>query len=387
MTTIALIVAAGSGSRIGGEMPKQYRNIGGIAMLRRTIMAFKNNPKIDKIRVVFNEKDGDLYQSATAGLDILPPIQGGKTRQDSVRLGLESLLAFAPEKVLVHDAARPFISNEIINNVIDGISKNKGVVPAINICDTIKKCSGGKIVETVSRENLVSVQTPQGFLYQEILDAHQQVIGKSFTDDAAIFESLGFEVAVVAGAVDNFKVTESYDFERAERMMIAETRTGTGFDVHKFVDAKSSDNNIIICGVKVPHDKSLEGHSDADVGIHAVVDALLGAIAAGDIGEHFPPSEAKWKGVDSAVFLEHARDLVAQKNGRIINVDVTIICERPKLMPYKKEMAVRLAEILEIDSERVSVKATTTEGLGFTGRGEGIAAQAVVSCQLPVASC
>jgi 2-C-methyl-D-erythritol 4-phosphate cytidylyltransferase/2-C-methyl-D-erythritol 2,4-cyclodiphosphate synthase len=384
--TIALIVAAGSGQRVGGAIPKQYLDLGGIAILRRSVLAFLEHPKIDAVRVAYNPADDDLYQKAVAGLDILPPIAGGVTRQDSVRLGLESLLEFSPQKVLIHDAARPFVSDDIISQVL----KHNAAIPAIAVEDTLKKTDGGKIVATVGRESLMRAQTPQGFLYRDILAAHKKVAGQSFTDDAAIYEHLGLEVAIVPGSQENFKITTEEDFIRAERMMtdntnstrgveLVETRTGTGFDVHKFCAAKSPNNKIIICGVEVPHDMSLEGHSDADVGIHSVVDAILGAIAQGDIGDHFPPSDPKWKGADSKMFLEHARDLVHKKNGKIVNVDVTIICEKPKLMAYKKVMAAKLAEILGIENSRVSVKATTTEGLGFTGRGEGIAAQAIAS--------
>jgi 2-C-methyl-D-erythritol 4-phosphate cytidylyltransferase/2-C-methyl-D-erythritol 2,4-cyclodiphosphate synthase len=382
--TICLIAAAGSGARVGGELPKQYIQLGGKPMLRHTVLAFLNHPQVDAVRVIYNPADKDLYELAVGDLDLLPPVAGGVLRQDSVRGGLESLAEFAPEKVLIHDAARPFVTGEIISDVINAISDSTGALPALHVEDTLKKCADGKIIKTIDRENLMRAQTPQGFVYNEILDAHQRVVGNSFTDDAAIFEHLGLTVKVVSGSQNNFKVTTTEDFHRAEAIMNAnyEIRVGTGFDVHKFCRPKSSDNSIMLCGVKVPHDMSLEGHSDADVGIHAVVDAILGAIAEGDIGEHFPPSDSKFKGMDSKIFLEHARDLVMKKNGRIVNIDVTIICEKPKLVDYKKAMAARLAEILNIEAERVSVKATTTEGLGFTGRGEGIAAQAVANIKI-----
>jgi 2-C-methyl-D-erythritol 4-phosphate cytidylyltransferase/2-C-methyl-D-erythritol 2,4-cyclodiphosphate synthase len=375
--TIAIIVAAGSGSRVGGSLPKQYMPIGCEAVLHRTVKAFLSHPKIDAVRVIYNPNDSDLYEKAVADLDVLSPVTGGATRQESVRLGLQSILEFAPERVLIHDAARPFVSADIISNIIDALDNHKGAIPVIAVEDTLKKYEDGKVLSTVARDNLVRAQTPQGFICGDILDAHNRLAGQSFTDDAALFEHLGIDVATVQGSADNFKITTMEDFQRAEKML-NNMRVGTGFDVHKFCSPKSADNTIMLCGIAVPHAQSLDGHSDADVGLHAIVDAILGALAMGDIGEHFPPSDNKYKGMDSAVFLEFARDLLAQKRATISNIDVTIICERPKLGDYKKAMAARVAEILGISANLISVKATTTEGLGFTGRGEGIAAQAMV---------
>jgi 2-C-methyl-D-erythritol 4-phosphate cytidylyltransferase/2-C-methyl-D-erythritol 2,4-cyclodiphosphate synthase len=379
--TICLIAAAGSGKRAGGKLPKQYMHIGGVPMLRRTALAFLNHPQIDGVRIIYNESDKDLYDTGVGDLDLLPPVAGGILRQDSVRIGLASLKEFSPHKVLIHDAARPFVSANIISGIINALDKHKAAIPAVAVEDTLKKCADGKILQTVSRENLMQAQTPQGFLYEEILGAHNEVVGESFTDDAAIYEHLGRSVFIIEGEKANFKVTTNEDFQRANNIM-SETRIGTGFDVHKFCAPKSDNNTIMLCGIAIPFEKSLEGHSDADVGIHAIVDAILGAIGEGDIGVHFPPSETKWKGADSRIFLEHARDLVANKGATIINIDTTIICERPKLQDYKQQMAENIANILRIDASRVSVKATTTEGLGFTGRGEGIAAQAVCSVRV-----
>lgn len=354
--------------------------------MRRSITAFLNHPDIDAVRVIYNPADQALYEEAVDGIDILPPVAGGATRQESVRLGLESLAEFAPEKVLIHDAARPFVSANIITRVVAAITKGKSVIPALAVEDTLKKCSDDKVLHTVNRGDLMRAQTPQGFVYDEILDSHGKVKNESFTDDAAIYEHLGSEVTIVAGSQINFKITTKEDLERAQRMISNnyETRVGTGFDVHKFCEPKSKPNSIMLCGVAIPHDKSLEGHSDSDVGIHAIVDALLGAISAGDIGEHFPPSDDKYKGMASSVFLEHAAKLVRDKGGEICNIDVTLICEKPKLTDYKKQMCEQLAKILQISPDRVSVKATTTEGLGFTGRKEGIAAQAAASVRMSI---
>lgn len=378
---IALIVAAGSGKRAGGNVPKQYAKIAGRAVLTHTIETFLTHSKIDAIRVVYNPEYDDLYKAATEGMEILAPVKGGATRQESVRLGLESLKEYMPERVLIHDAARMFISNEIISNVLSAIEKNSGAIAAIALEDTLKISDGQELIKTIPRDNLMRAQTPQGFFYDEILNAHIKLSDNEFTDDAALFEHLGKKVKHVKGAQENFKITASEDLQRAAAIMERNynIRIGNGFDVHKFCEPKLAENNhIMLCGIAIPHDKSLEGHSDADVGLHALVDAILGALAMGDIGDHFPPSDDKFKGMDSRIFLEFARDVMVNKNASISNIDITIICEKPKLMPYKRQMAEKIADILKINNDMVSVKATTTEKLGFTGRGEGIAAQASV---------
>lgn len=382
--TIALIVAAGSGTRVGGALPKQYRTLNGMPMLRHSVLAFLNHPEIDMVRVVYNENHQHLYYEAVRDLDLLPPIIGGKIRQESVLLGLEAIEEFSPKRVLIHDAARPLVSQKVISRVLNAIEKHKAVIPALHVEDTIKKCSGGKIEYTVNRTDLMRAQTPQGFFYRELLTAHNKVRDQEFSDDASINEHLNIPVHVVPGSQLNFKITTDDDLKRAERLIMRkETRVGIGYDVHSFIEPKKSkDNSIMLCGVEVKHNKSLNGHSDSDVGIHAIVDAILGAISKGDIGEHFPPSDAKYKNMSSSVFLEHARKLVGDADGRILNIDVTLICEEPKISPHKGMMIAELASILKIDVSRVSVKATTTEKLGFTGRKEGIAAQAIANIEL-----
>ncbi len=388
--TICIIVAAGSGLRFGEKTPKQYLNLAGKPMLSHSVSTFSNHPDIDAVQVVYNPQDADLYNKSVKGMNVLPPVAGGKTRQESVRLGLEAIEKFSPKKVLIHDAARPLVTSDIITRVIAAIDKHKAIIPALHVEDTLKKTANGKILHTINRSDLMRAQTPQGFVYEDILESHRSVQEHEFTDDSAIEEHLGNQVTIIEGSQMNFKITTNEDLKRAEKLMEIEmpleVRTGTGFDVHKFCQPKLESNNfIMLCGVKVPHHNSLEGHSDADVGLHSIVDALLGTICAGDIGEHFPPSDAKYKGMASCKFLEHTKTLLDEKSAKINNIDVTIICEKPKISPFKNEMRETVAKILAISPSRVSIKATTTEGLGFTGRKEGIAAQAIATITLRTA--
>lgn len=377
---IALIVAAGRGNRFGGEVPKQYLSLAGKPVLRHSVERFLAHPGVDAVRVVIHAADRDLYDAAVAGLDLLEPIGGGAERQDSVRLGLESLTAMEPEKVLIHDAARPFADDGLIARVVAALDVRAGAIPAVPVHDTLKRGETGLIAGTVDRAGLWRAQTPQGFRFSEILDAHRRFAGETLTDDAALAERAGFAVALVDGSEDNVKVTTPDDMTRAEtRLGATEYRTGTGFDVHRF----AAGDHVVLCGVSIPHEATLSGHSDADVGLHALTDALFGAIGDGDIGSHFPPSDEQWRGADSALFLKAAGDCVAARGGSIVNVDVTLICERPKVGPHREAMRARIAETLSIAVERVSVKGTTTERLGFTGRGEGIAAQASATVRLP----
>lgn len=380
--TVVLVVAAGRGRRFGGDLPKQYHDLAGRMVLRHTLAAFATNPEIHAVRAVIHPDDRQLYDMAAAGLPLLEPVPGGETRQDSVRLGLESLAELHPDKVLIHDGARPFIDHGTIGRVIRALDSHPGALPVMPVVDTLKRGKDGFVADTVDRNGLFRAQTPQGFRYSDILGAHQQVIGRELTDDAAVAEHAGLAVELVAGTEDNVKITTAADLERARRLFDGpgEVRSASGFDVHRFDPAKDA---CWLCGVPVPHEAGLLGHSDADVGLHALTDAVLGAISAGDIGHHFPPTDAKWKGAASDQFLAHAGSLVAAKGGRIVNVDVTLICERPKVGPHRAAMAARVADILGISQDRVSVKATTTEGLGFTGRKEGIAAQAQASVWLP----
>jgi 2-C-methyl-D-erythritol 4-phosphate cytidylyltransferase / 2-C-methyl-D-erythritol 2,4-cyclodiphosphate synthase len=380
---IALVVAAGRGVRAGGGMPKQYRALAGQPVLRYSLEMFRRHARIAGVRAVIHPDDRALYDAAARGLDLLEPVAGGPTRQDSVRLGLESLAAKPPRLVLIHDAARPFVAPEIVDRTIDALTATPGAIPAVAVADTLKRGDRGTIAATVDRSSLWRAQTPQGFRYDAILAAHRAAAGAELSDDAAVAERAGLPVALVAGSEANVKLTTEEDFVRAELFAssASETRVGTGFDVHKF----GAGDHVWLGGVRVPHTNGLIGHSDADVALHALTDALLGAIGAGDIGMHFPPSDPQWRGAESRKFLAHAAELIKQRGGWVQSVDVTIICERPKVGPHREVIVAKIAEILGISAERCSVKATTTEGLGFTGRSEGIAAQAVATVRVPAA--
>jgi 2-C-methyl-D-erythritol 4-phosphate cytidylyltransferase/2-C-methyl-D-erythritol 2,4-cyclodiphosphate synthase len=379
---IALVVAAGRGTRLGGPVPKQYLPLAGKAVLRWSLEALMRHPGIDAVRVVFNPDDRAAYEAATEGLRLLPPIAGGAARQDSVRLGLESLAAAPPERVLIHDGARPFLDRDTIDRVLAALDEAPGAIPALPLRDTVKHGAEGRVVETLDRASLWRAQTPQGFRYAQILAAHRALSGSALSDDAAVGERAGLAVRLVAGSEANVKLTTAEDLREAEFRLRArqnDIRTGQGFDVHPF----GPGDHLWLCGVKLKHEQGLVGHSDADVGLHALTDAILGALGAGDIGQHFSPSDPRWRGAASHLFLRHAAALVAGAGGSIGHVDVTLICERPKIGPHRDAMVARIAEILGLERGRVSVKATTTEKLGFTGRGEGIAAQAVATVRLP----
>jgi 2-C-methyl-D-erythritol 4-phosphate cytidylyltransferase/2-C-methyl-D-erythritol 2,4-cyclodiphosphate synthase len=380
---IALVVAAGRGARLGGPLPKQYLPLAGRPLLRHSLETLAAHPGIAAVRVVFNPEDRAHYEAATRGLDLLDPVAGGAARQDSVHLGLESLAAAAPDRVLIHDGARPFLDAATVDRVLAALDEADGAIPALAMSDTVKRGENGCVIETVDRRDLWRAQTPQGFRFDAILAAHRAARGSDLSDDAAVAERAGLAVRLVAGSEGNFKVTTSEDFLRAEQILAARTgdiRTGQGFDVHAF----GAGHHLWLCGVKIAHEQGLVGHSDADVGLHALTDAILGALGAGDIGMHFPPSDPQWRGAASHRFLRYAAELVAAAGGTIAHADVTVICERPKIGPHRDAMVARIAEILAIDRRRVSVKATTTEQLGFTGRGEGIAAQAVATIRLPL---
>ncbi|MEX2628596.1 MAG: bifunctional 2-C-methyl-D-erythritol 4-phosphate cytidylyltransferase/2-C-methyl-D-erythritol 2,4-cyclodiphosphate synthase [Tistlia sp.] len=389
--TVALVVAAGRGHRFGGELPKQYRRLAGVPLLRHSLQRLLAHPGIQAVRCVIHPDDRALYEEAAADLATLEPCAGGAERQDSVRLGLDSLAALPggpPRRILIHDGARPFPSAGLLDRLLAALAEREGAIPALPVTDTLKRgLEGGDGAtlcgETVARDGLWRAQTPQAFRFEAIRAAHRALAGEALTDDAALAERAGLAVALVAGEEENVKVTTTQDLARAERLLAAggawETRVGNGFDVHRFGPGEG----VVLCGVPLAHSQGLLGHSDADVGLHALTDALLGALGAGDIGQHFPPSDARWKGADSAAFLAHAGGLLAARGGRIVNLDVTLICERPKVGPHREAMRARIAAILGIAVERVGVKATTTEGLGFTGRGEGIAAQATAALELP----
>lgn len=381
---VALVVAAGRGSRFGGELPKQWMELDGRPLLRHSLGILAAHPDIAEVRAVIHPDDTARYEGAAAGLRLNPPIHGGATRQESVRLGLEALADDPPDLVLIHDGARPFLDPGVIHRVLAALKSHKGAIPSLPVHDTLKRGKDGIVTGTEPRDGLFRAQTPQGFHYGEILEAHRKSAGRELTDDAAVLEANGVSVSLVEGHEDNVKITTRSDLARAAARFErpGEVCVATGYDVHRFADG----DHVMLCNVKVPHDHGLEGHSDADAPLHALTDALLGCIGAGDIGRHFPPTDPRWSGADSALFLSYVAELVASAGGRIQHVDVTVICERPKVGPHRAAMVSRLAELLNLPEGRVSVKATTTEGLGFTGRQEGIAAQATATVILPPSS-
>jgi 2-C-methyl-D-erythritol 4-phosphate cytidylyltransferase/2-C-methyl-D-erythritol 2,4-cyclodiphosphate synthase len=376
MRIAAILVGAGTGSRFGADRPKQFLPLLGRAVIRHAAEALA--PHVALLQPV---GEAEPIGAALAGIGHLPPVPGGATRQASVRAGLEALAPHAPDLVLVHDAARPIVPAALVRDVIAALADVPGAIPGIPVADTLKRAPDGRITATVPRAGLYRAQTPQGFRFPLLLALHRAAAGGEATDDAALLEAAGETVAVVPGDEDNIKITWPEDLMRAERALAPRLlpRTGTGFDVHVL----EAGRRLILCGVEVPHEKGLAGHSDADVGIHALCDAIYGALAEGDIGRHFPPTETTWKDADSARFLTHAAGRIAARGGMLANVDVTLICERPKITPHAPRMIARLAALLGVPEDRVSVKATTTERLGFTGRGEGIAAQAVATVLLP----
>ncbi len=379
MQLAAILVAAGTGSRFGAETPKQFLTLMGQPVIRHAARAL-----IEAGSVLQPVGDAAAIDAALEGLPHLPTVPGGATRQDSVRAGLLALRPHAPDFVLVHDAARPFIPGNTVPDLLKALAHAHGAIPAVPVADTLKRVASGTIQETVPRDGLFRAQTPQGFRFAALLAAHHAGVSGA-TDDASLLEALGQDVAIVPGAESNIKLTWPEDLARLEAAMTTTMlppmvpHVGTGFDVHALTDNRP----MVLCGVTIPHDRGLAGHSDADVGIHALCDAIYGALAEGDIGRHFPPSEDSWKNADSARFLSHARERITARGGRLVNADITLICERPKIGPHAQAMRTRLAEILGVDSGCISVKATTTERLGFAGRGEGIAAQAAVMVLLP----
>lgn len=380
----ALIVAAGRGSRFGGPLPKQYALLDGQPVLRRTIAAFRATPAVGRIVVVIGAEDDARYEAATRGLGLPAPVPGGTSRQQSVLHGLEALAAAAPEFVAIHDAARPFVRPADIEACLAAASADgiDGAILGIPLADTLKRVGAGQtITETVPRSDLWRAQTPQVFRFAPLLAAHRAAAllaadeATALTDDAAVAERAGLKLVMVAGSEDNRKITTTADLALPHM----ETRTAFGFDVHGFAPG----NALMLGGVAIPHGQTLAGHSDADVALHALTDAVLGTIGAGDIGKHFPPSDTQWRGASSDRFLRHAVDLVTARGGRIVHLDVTIVCEAPKVGPHRDAMVRSIAAIAGVAPGRVSVKATTTEGLGFTGRREGIAAQAIATVELP----
>jgi 2-C-methyl-D-erythritol 4-phosphate cytidylyltransferase / 2-C-methyl-D-erythritol 2,4-cyclodiphosphate synthase len=386
MSVAAVVVAAGRGLRAGGSVPKQYRTIGEVPVIRPSVALFVEHPEVSAVQPVIHSDDLALFMQASAGLKVLSPVLGGATRQASVRAGLEKLAPLKPDIVLVHDAARPFASAALVSRAIAAAAEKKAAVPALPVSDTVKRVeANGAVTETLDRSHLVTVQTPQAFAYPLLVDAHRRAAAAGrddFTDDAALAEWAGIAVSVFEGERTNVKLTTGEDFARAEaerHMALADVRTGSGYDVHAFGDG----DHVMLGGVRVAHTRGVIGHSDADVALHALTDAVLGALADGDICHHFPPSDPQWRGASSDRFLAFACERVRGRGGLIAHLDLTIVCEAPRIGPHRDAMRERIAAIAGIAVERVAIKATTSEKLGFTGRGEGIVAMATATVRLP----
>lgn len=384
INNIALIVAGGSGARLGAEIPKQYIEITGKSILQRTIEAFQSHPEIDLIQVVIAKEHQEFLKQGflktlSENNKLLPVTFGGENRQESVRFGLEAIKKYNPKNVLIHDSVRPFVSHNLLSEIIKKLESQgfKCAIPALKITDSVKEINENIIKRSLPRENLVTVQTPQGFDFELIYDLHNKFQGKNCTDDSALAELAQQNIAIVEGEKSNYKITTIEDLKMAEMELnkSKQYRVGSGFDVHQFEEG----DGVILCGIKIPFNKKLKGHSDADCAWHALTDAILGAIGEGDIGEHFPDTDPQWKGANSEKFLSHANNLLKSKGGELINVDITIICEKPKMKDFKTAMRENTARVLNLNPERVNIKATTTEKLGFLGREEGLASTANVS--------
>ncbi len=384
-----MIVAGGSGLRAGGGTPKQYQSIGGKPLIRWTLKAFAEHPGIAHVQPVIAAGHEARFADAASGLAVEAPVIGGATRQASSHIGIEAVARHHPDKVLVHDAARPFASHELISQVIAGLDRHPGVVPGLSIADTLKHAPGGLVQRTADRAGLWSVQTPQGFDFKAILAAHRAAIAggvTDLTDDSAVAERAGIEVAIIPGRNENRKITTGEDVEEADQLLrkknlarLPDIRVGQGIDIHPFAPG----NAVILCGVRIPHSHRLRGHSDADAALHALTDAILGALGEADIGTHFPPSDPRWTDAASVRFLEFAVHEVERRGGLIANVDVTILAEAPRIAPQIAAMKAVLAPLLRLSPDRIAIKATTTEKLGAIGRGEGIAAFASATLRLP----
>jgi 2-C-methyl-D-erythritol 4-phosphate cytidylyltransferase / 2-C-methyl-D-erythritol 2,4-cyclodiphosphate synthase len=391
MSVVAVIVAGGSGIRAGGSLPKQYQLVGGKPVIRWTLEAFLAHPLITSVQAVIGHGHEQLFANATEGLrNLLAPVVGGGTRQDSCRAGLEACSAYGPQKVLIHDAARPFLSADLISSVIRELDHAPAVIPGLPVADTMKFAPAGIIERTVDRSSLWFVQTPQGFVFDKILDAHRAALvdGKTtFTDDAAVAEYAGLPVQIVAGEQKNRKLTTSHDIAEADREHgrkdydgLPDIRMGQGIDFHVF----EKGNHVWLCGIKIPHTQKLKGHSDADVALHAVTDAILGSIGEADIGQHFPPTDKQWKGAPSSVFVAKAMELLTARGGKLANIDITILAEAPRIGPHLGAMKATLSAMLGLTADRIAIKATTTEKMGAIGRKEGMSAHAIATVRLPV---
>ena len=388
MKVAAIIVAAGSGSRAGGGQPKQYQEIGGEAILRRTLRIFAAHPEIAVVQTVIGANQHAAFEEAAQGLKVATPVIGGASRQESCRIGIEACVSSKPDIVLIHDAARPFVSNQAISAVIAALQQADGAIPALPVADTIKQANDGIVDMTLDRSNLYTVQTPQGFHFHAIREAHAKAAAQrktDFTDDAAVAEAAGLKVKLVPGDPRNRKLTTTQDIAMADAELKAQPahamdiRVGQGIDFHRFEIGSS----LWLCGVEIPHSHKLAGHSDADVALHALTDAILGAMGEGDIGTHFPPTDPRWKGARSSIFLAKARNLLEAMGGSIANVDITILAEAPKIAPHVANMKSELSRQLAIDEARIGIKATTTEMMGAIGRKEGMVAMATATIRLP----
>jgi 2-C-methyl-D-erythritol 4-phosphate cytidylyltransferase/2-C-methyl-D-erythritol 2,4-cyclodiphosphate synthase len=389
MSVTAVIVAGGSGQRAGGMLPKQYQKVAGKPILRWTLEAFLSHPLVTRIQTVIGQGHEAFFREAAEGLEVGTPVVGGGSRQESCRAGLEACATELPHNVLIHDAARPFLSQELITNVIRGLEHAQAVIPGLPVADTMKFAPAGVIERTVDRQSLWFAQTPQGFHFEKILAAHRKAATEGqqlFTDDAAVAEYAKMQVHIVSGEQGNRKLTTQHDIEEANREhtqrhydTLPDIRTGYGIDFHVF----EKGNAVTLCGVGVPHTRKLKGHSDADVALHALTDAILGSIGERDIGQHFPPSDPRWKNASSSIFITKALELLGARGGILSNVDVTILAEAPRIAPHINAMKSSLMEFLKISGDRIAIKATTTEGMGAIGRKEGICAQATVTVRLP----
>ncbi|WP_316013185.1 bifunctional 2-C-methyl-D-erythritol 4-phosphate cytidylyltransferase/2-C-methyl-D-erythritol 2,4-cyclodiphosphate synthase [Roseobacter sp. HKCCA0434] len=377
MRTAAIIVAAGRGRRMGGDVPKQYLDLGGEPVLAHTLRAMAR--LVDRVQVVIHPYDMDLYDRAARDLDLPAPVMGGETRAQSVRAGLEALAADPPDHVLIHDGARPFVGAALVDGVLTALKDGaQGACPVLPVVDALWTVEGDRIDAPRPRDLLTRAQTPQGFDFAAIHAAHAGN-GHDLPDDVSVARKAGIEVVTTPGDEQNFKITTRADLARAQRSLTMTPCTGTGFDVHRLVEG----SGVTLCGVEIAHDRALSGHSDADVAMHAITDAIFGALAEGDIGQWFPPSDPQWKGAASDIFLKKAVERVAERGGRIAHLDCTIICEQPKIGPHASAMREVIAGLCDLPVDRMSVKATTSEGLGFPGRGEGIAAMASATVLLP----
>lgn len=389
MTVAAVIVAGGSGLRAGGEIPKQYQIVGGRPVIWWTLKAFADHPGVDIVQPVIGQGHEAMFAAAAEGLNIAPPVGGGATRQESCRAGLEAVAAHSPDKVMIHDAARPFASADLISHVIAWLDRHKAVIPGMPVAETLKLAPGGVVKATVDRTGMWMAQTPQGFSFPEILAGHRDAVAQgidTLTDDAAVAERAGLETVMIPGRPENRKITTAEDVKTADALIVArlaqnlpDIRVGQGIDIHPFAPGDS----VTLCGVAIPHSHRLAGHSDADVALHALTDALFGAIGEGDIGTHFPPSDLRWKGVASSVFVSKAVAAVRAHSGMIANVDITILAEAPKIAPHIPAMKAVLGPLLGLHTGRIAIKATTMEKLGAIGRREGLMAFATATVRLP----